>query len=120
VRIPDEPAFVRRVAPSLEVRLAHSPLAQHSGELVLGDYRKGLRLSFERGRLADVDVIPVATDAPGDVSLPGLARWHLLFGHRTVADLEAVLPDVLVHRPAARPLVDVLFPRRPSNPWALN
>ncbi len=120
VRVPDEPAFLRRIAPSLEVRLAHSALAQHSGTLVLGDYRTGLRLTFERGRLADVDRIDVTTEAPGDVSLPGLLRWHLLFGHRSLADLEAVLPDVLVHRPAARPLVDALFPRRVSNPWALN
>ena len=120
VRLADERAFLRRIAPSLEVRLAHSPLAQHTGELVLGDFRTGVRFTFEKGRLAEVDHVPVTTDAPGDVSLPGLLRWQLVFGHRTLAELEAVLPDVLVHRPGARPLVDALFPRRSSNPWALN
>ena len=120
VRLPDPPAFLRRIAPALEVRLAHSPLAQHSGDLVLGNYRTGLRLHFEQGHLAQVDEVPVTTEHPGDVSLPGLLVTHLLLGHRTLGELEAVLPDVMVHRPGARPLVDALFPRRPSNPWALN
>ncbi len=65
VRVPDLAAFLRHVAPALEARLAASPLAGHSGDLRLGFYRHGVRLTFESGRLAQAERTDTAgaTDA---------------------------------------------------------
>ncbi len=51
LRVPDLPAFVRRIAPVLEERLAGSVAVGHTGELKLSFYREGLRLVFEDGRI---------------------------------------------------------------------
>src|SRR4030095_1064110 len=51
VRVPDLPRLIRRIAPTLERRLAESIASGFSGELKLNFYRAGLRLAFEQGRL---------------------------------------------------------------------
>src|SRR2546423_10911782 len=40
------------IAPALEKRLATSPVVGHTGEIKLDFYRGGLRMVFEKGRLA--------------------------------------------------------------------
>jgi hypothetical protein len=50
VDVPDLPAFLRRIRPALEQRLATSPLVNYSGEIKISFYRAGLRLVFLRGR----------------------------------------------------------------------
>ncbi len=54
VRVPDFPAFLQRIAPVLEQRLAKSVAHGFSGELQVNLYRDGLKLMFESGRLASV------------------------------------------------------------------
>ena len=51
IRVPDLPAFVLRIAPVLEARLAASALRNHSGSLRLNFYRSGLEMKFENGKL---------------------------------------------------------------------
>ncbi|HEX5441869.1 MAG TPA: GNAT family N-acetyltransferase, partial [Ktedonobacterales bacterium] len=51
VRVADLPAFVRRIAPALERRLAGSIVEGYTGEVKLSFYRGGLRLVFAAGRL---------------------------------------------------------------------
>ncbi len=50
IRVPDLPAFLRRIAPVLERRLVASVVAGHTGELALSFYRTGIRLTFADGR----------------------------------------------------------------------
>src|SRR5262249_31380269 len=71
VRVPDLPAFVRRITPVLEARLAASVLAGYSGEVPISFYRSGLRLRFERGRLA-VEPWPRAPYREALALFPGL------------------------------------------------
>ena len=47
IRVPDLPAFIRRIAPVLEQRLADSVATGYSGELQLSFYRDGLVMHFE-------------------------------------------------------------------------
>jgi hypothetical protein len=71
LRAPDLPAFLRRIAPVLESRLAASPLVGHTGEIKISFYRSGLRLVFEAGKLAEVsDWKPAPRDIRG-CRLPG-------------------------------------------------
>lgn len=133
VRVPDLPAFFRAVAPVLERRLAASPLAGHTGELTLGFYRPdGVRLVFERGRLEAAEAwrpdfglgsleigVPTTNPRRPMAMFPGLTFLQLLFGFRSLDELQAAFPDCIVRHPEARALVGALFPRHASDVWPI-
>ena len=52
LRVPDLPAFLARIAPALERRLAASPAANYTGTLKLDFYRGGLALFVRAGPAA--------------------------------------------------------------------
>jgi hypothetical protein len=117
IRVPDLPAFLELIAPALERRLALSPAANYSGELTLNFYRYGLRLMFEAGRLAPIAPWSApAYNANPDAGFPALVFLQLLFGYRSLAELRYAFPDVVVSS-AAAPLLNALFPARPS--WVM-
>ncbi|MDP9364643.1 MAG: GNAT family N-acetyltransferase, partial [Chloroflexota bacterium] len=117
VRVPDLPAFLLRVAPVFEARLADSPAAGHSGELKLNFYQGGLRLSFAAGRLVAAEPWPEPEYHQAGASFPPLTFLHLLFGRRSLAELERAFPDCRARTEEARVLLDALFPPRPSLVW---
>lgn len=118
VRVPDLPAFVRHVAPVLEQRLAQSSFAGHSGEFRLCFWRSGLRLLFEQGRLVTAEPWMPTPEDGGNVGLPDLTFLKLLFGYRTLEEIRYIYPDVWADE-LGHILMPVLFPRQPSNVWAI-
>jgi Acetyltransferase (GNAT) domain len=131
-RIPDLAAFLRAVGPALERRLAASPLAGHTGPLTLSNYREGVRLVFTEGRLTEAEAWPIARDVVGQefgqpssdprrpmALFPGLSWLQLVLGHRSLDQLQDAFPDCLVRTGEARALLNTLFPRTPSDIWAL-
>ena len=120
LRVPDLPGFVRLIGPVLERRLADSPAAGHTGELKISFITGGLRLSFDGGRLAGVKGwMPTQADsrlAPRvrDALFPSLTFLQVLFGFRSVADLEHAFPDCVISSEVSRELLDVLFPKHTS------
>jgi hypothetical protein len=44
---------------------------------------------------------------------------QLLFGFRSLAELELSFPDCVVRTSEARALLDALFPKTPSDVWAV-
>lgn len=119
VRIPDLVRFVRHVAPALDRRLARSSATGREESLALSFYRSGLRLSLRGGRIAWVGPWTPDATGPPDVSFPPSTFLQLLFGYRSLADLEYAFPDCVVHNESARPLLAALFQTRPSFVWAL-
>ena len=129
LRVPDLPAFLRHIAPVLERRLAHAGFAAHTGQLLVSFYRDGVRLLFEHGRLVETTPWQVPRDLRGiekgvpssagraDASFPGLTFLQLLFGYRSLDELQYAFPDCLVRSEPARPLLTALFPKQPSNVW---
>ncbi len=116
IRIPDLPAFLRRVTPALEQRLANSGSAGHTGELRLTFYRGGMRLVFERGRLANVEAWkPEPQGHSGEAAFPGLTFLQLLLGYRSLAELKYAFPDCWTNSDATHALLEGLFPRQPSD-----
>jgi hypothetical protein len=114
LRVPDVPGFIRHIAPVLEQRLAHSILANHSGDLIVDFYRGGLRLHFDQGKLVTAE--PWRAPAYGNeppAGCPPLTFLQLLFGYRSLAELRATFPDVWAEQEAAL-LLDILFPKQPS------
>jgi hypothetical protein len=129
LRVPDLPGFLRHVAPVLERRLAHSDCARHTGDLRVSFYRDGVRLLFKDGRLAEVSSwrVPLglkgiekgvpSTAGRADASFPGPTFLQLLFGYRSLDELQYAFPDCLVRTEQARALLGALFPKQPSNVW---
>ncbi len=113
VRVPDLPAFLRRIAPVLERRLRDSVVAGYSGAVTLDFYRGGLRLVFADGQLRTAeDWRRGAWDRPDGGFPPGVFL-QLLFGYRGLDELRDTFPDVQA-ADAAVPLLRALFPPRPS------
>jgi hypothetical protein len=119
VRVPDIPAFVRRIAPALERRLERSVARGYSGELLLSFYRSGVRLCFDQGRLTGVDPFTPAQDVKTGALFPELTFLQLLFGWRAREELEAAFPDCQTRGDDPPVLVDVLFPRMPSHVFGI-
>jgi GNAT superfamily N-acetyltransferase len=119
VRVPDLPRFIRHIAPELERRLASSVAAGHTGKLDVSFYGGGLRLELERGRLSSVDDWNPTDEEEGDASFPDLTFLQLLFGYRSLGDLERAFADCSPGKTDARVLLEALFPRHPSNLWPL-
>jgi hypothetical protein len=120
VRVPDLVAFLQAVGPVLEARLASSPAVAWTGDLRIGLYDEGLRLRFDEGRLGRIDRwSSAAGDAGGtvDAYVPRDDFLHLLFGNRTIADLERATADCLLDTDTGALLLDVLFPPMPVSRW---
>ena len=98
VRVPDVPGFLRHVSRVLEERLSDSFAARHTGELKISFATEGVRLSFESGRLTASEPWGPTKENGWDDSgrnalFPDLTWLHLLFGHRSVDDLEYAFAD---------------------------
>ena len=120
VRVPDVIAFLRAIAPALEARVAASPAVAWTGELRIDLYQGGLRLRFDEGRLSEIE--PWKPPAGGsesavDASMPRDDFLHLLFGNRTIHELEPTTADCLLKTDAGALLLDVLFPPMPTSTW---
>lgn len=115
LRVPDLPNFLRYIAPALEQRLANSIAAGHSGQVRINLYNKMLVLRLERGKLAGVDETPREATDFGDLGLPGLTLLQMVFGRCSFEELNAAHPDAYVDHEPARILLDILFPKRPSD-----
>jgi len=114
VRVADLPAFIRHIAPALEQRLAESMLAGYTGEVKLNFYQGGLRLVFEGGHLESAEHwrVPIY-EGNACAGFPPLVFLQVLFGHRTLDELQDMFPDVWVNA-EMEVVLKTLFPARPS------
>jgi len=120
LRLADIPAFIRHIAPVLEKNLAISPFAGHTGELKLTFYRSGLKLAFEKGRLAGVEGWkPEPRADSGDAAFPDLTFLQLLFGYRSLDELGYAFADCWWDSDNAHGLLNALFPKQVSHIWAV-
>jgi hypothetical protein len=114
VRVPDLPRFLRHIAPVLERRLAESIAVGHTGELKLSFYGDGLRLVFARGKLKKIQAWKPEEEA--SASFPFLTFLQLLFGRRSYQELSEAYADC-GGSDEAGVLLDILFPKLPSEVW---
>jgi hypothetical protein len=121
LRVPDLPAFLRLIIPVLEDRLAVSAMCGHSGELNISFYNSGVRLVFEAGQINLIDGWnPTPQGHSGDAAFPGLTFFQLLFGYRSLAELRYAFVDCFARHDTAQALLNGLFPKQPSNVWAVS
>jgi hypothetical protein len=119
IRFPDLSAFIRRIAPVLEQRLAQSVLAGRTGDFCIDFYRGGLRLCFAQGKLVTVEPWRKPLWGESQAECPSPIFTQLLLGYRSYADLAYAHMDVRAEG-VNRTLLETLFPARPSFMWPLD
>lgn len=114
IRVPNLLAFLQHIAPALEQRLADSVMAGHSGTIRLNLFHSYLQLNWSAGQLEKVDQYQPKKVADGDAVFPDLTFLQLLFGRRSLAELNEAYPDCYTHSNESRVLLNILFPKRHS------
>ncbi|MCB8967175.1 MAG: GNAT family N-acetyltransferase [Ardenticatenaceae bacterium] len=114
IRLPDLPQFLRHIAPVLEQRLAASVLAGYTGTTRLNFYREQMTLVWQDGNLQEVGTFQPIRLESGDAMFPEQTFLQLLFGYRSVHELDHAFADCYLEE-EARILLNILFPKRPSN-----
>jgi GNAT superfamily N-acetyltransferase len=119
IRVPDLSAFLNRIRPVLERRLARSGANNYSGTLSVMFFNQyGVVMTFEDGKMIQVEhkaVSPYKHDA----GFPYYTFLDLVFGRHDVDTLRATLPEIFVNKKAAV-LLDALFPRTRPLVWGLS
>lgn len=119
MRVADLPGFLRLIVPVLERRLAASTMAGHSGELTISFYRDGLKCVFDQGRLTAIEPWQPNADEWGAARFPYLTILQLIFGYRTVEELQYAFPDCAASGDETHTLLNILFPKKNSHLWSL-
>ncbi len=108
IMIPDTAGLLRALGPALEMRLAHSPFAGLTRNVLLDFYRDRVTLRFERGRL--VEVAGAASGTEGGYRFPPQAFIPLVLGHRSLQEQRETYPDIGVWGHGSM-LIETLFPK---------
>lgn len=111
-RVPDLATLLIRLAPVLERRLATAGCDGFTGTLRINLYRRAYALHFHVGTLVveALGFVDASLGADGgDLCIPPEAFIRLLLGYRTLDQLRDSWPDLVI-KPAARSLLDALFP----------
>ena len=125
MRVADMPDFIGHIGPVLERRLNASMASGYTGELKISFIRNGLRVAFKDGRLVEAQRwMPTQLDSRffarvRDAMFPSLTFLQLLFGFRSVEELEYAFPDCVISSGEARELLNVLFPKQISRIWGV-
>ena len=119
-RIPDLAAFLKVIQPVLEARLAKSAFMNYTGELKLSFYLDGLLLKFEKGQITEISNLSCDELEKSQAQFPPHTFLHLVFGHRTVAELSKTHIDCATQNEETANLINALFPKKPSEVWPIS
>ena len=121
VRVPDLIGFMQHIAPALEDRLARSLAANHSGDLWLNMFTSGIHMAFENGKLKVIEPWDQPEYGKSSAYISRLAFLQVLFGHRDIDEMHHIHADAYANpsRPMEAQLFRLLFPKKPSNIWAV-
>ena len=82
-------------------------------------YRDGLNLIFEQGRLRGVGAWRPEGTEDGSAGFPELTFLQLLFGYRSLDELEYAFADCWTKNNEAQVVLEALFPKQTSAVWGL-
>lgn len=120
VRVPDIPAFLQRLAPLFEKRIAASNFRGLTEALRLNFYRDGVEMIFENGKIKAAQTWRATAgdfgqSGFGAAAFPELTFLKILFGYCSRAELQTMFPDCLTNGDKSSALLDVLFPKQISH-----
>jgi predicted N-acetyltransferase YhbS len=113
VRVPHLLSFLKKVTPVLDSNLQNSAFAGLNRLIRMNAFSLGFELEFERGKLTRIDPWQPASWEDGDFLCPEKVFYHMVFGHRSFAELHAIYADCY-DKKGAGDVMDALFPKRCS------
>lgn len=119
LRVPNLPAFLTKIAPVLERRLAGSVVAGYTGALRLNCTEDHVQLNWKAGTLHSLERFEPKTFDDGNAFFPGLTFLQLLFGFRDLNQLHDAHPDAFGGDEETYVVLSALFPRKVSQPVGL-
>jgi len=111
MKVLDPLAFLNLIAPTLEQRLARSPLAGYSGALNFNLYRHRVGLQITGGK---INAVKLAAESEIDASLPPQAACQLWLGWKSWPALDDWYMDANC-KEEKRELLETLFPPAESH-----
>ena len=115
--ITDLAAFLVKISPVLERRLAVSDCAGLTRNITINLFRQAYRLRFVSGKVAGVEALgfldaSMGADG-GDLLIPPEALIRLVLGYRKLDELRDAWPDIVI-KAESRRIIDALFPKMES------
>jgi hypothetical protein len=114
IRVPDIVALLETVKPALEDHLSRSSCSGFTGELKIGQYTHCIKLTFQAGRIESIERYKMGDWQDSDGAFPALTFLQILFGDRSLSELEFAFADCGVKKDK-RALVESLFPKQISH-----
>jgi hypothetical protein len=119
VRLPDLAGFLMHIAPVINNRLPGSVADGWSGSLNISFYEsetKGITLKLEKGRLVKAE--NSARIWHEDSAMPAESFNRLLFGYRSVDEIEAETAEVYLNN-TSRAVLRAMFPKLSSRIFSI-
>jgi hypothetical protein len=114
MRVPDLVSFLETISPALESHLARSSCCGYTGELKIGQYTHCIKMTFQNGRIEKIERYKLDDWDDTDGAFPDLTFLQLLFGDRSLAELEFAFVDCGIKKDK-HALVEGLFPKQISS-----
>jgi len=121
IRVEDIPAFLEKIKPVLEKRLAKSYLVGYTGELKLNMYTDGIIIKFEKGKITAIEAWDKPSEKETSAAFPDLTFLQILFGYKDMDELKASRVDCWINRKSqeTQVLLKILFPKKASYVWPI-
>jgi hypothetical protein len=79
-----------------------------------------VRLVFEKGALVNAEAWkPKVKEDEGMAAFPNLTFLHMVFGYRTLSEIQHIFPDCWAGDEASL-LLETLFPKKYSSVWPVS
>ncbi len=76
---------------------------------------------FDKGKLGTIEAYtPASIGHPENAGFPPHTFLQLIFGYRSIDMLKASFADCWTDRDEIHILLDILFPRQPSDVWPIS
>lgn len=116
VRVPDLARFITSLIPALDIRLKHSSRWRaHCGTVRVSNYSTaypGFEIRIDHGKITNVQPFIKRDQHQDDdlASFPNRTFLQVLFGRRSIEELNYILPDVTMNDQTLH-LLNTLFPK---------
>lgn len=117
VRVPDVACLLSQIRSALSANLRGTAAAGISAHLRLDLGRQAIDMMIQSGEVTGCQSAAMAGGVAADAYIPTASFIKLVFGYRTLHELERESPDCRCASERAQVILTSMFPGRPSHAW---
>ncbi|MBD3180825.1 GNAT family N-acetyltransferase [Candidatus Poribacteria bacterium] len=115
IHIPNMTRFIRKISPVLEKRIAQSPFAGLTEDVLMNLYIETIAIIFDNGKIVKVES---RGPSDGPMRIPPRAATMMVLGYCCREELEPNWPDIWMP-PRYQYITDIFFPRMRSHIYTI-